>query len=78
MIEHLHRIIRITLPNLAVSAMSPPNKAARVQVDRLDLEGKSDKERIQMALKVITLNGFNENGWPWLSIQEAALTFQVK
>lgn len=78
MIEHLHRIIRITLPNLAVSAMSPPNKAARVQVDPLDLEGKSDEERIQMALKAITRNGFKENGRPWLSIREAALTFQVK
>ena len=78
MIEHLHRIIRITLPDLAVSAMSPPNKAARVQVDPLDLEGKSGKEHIQMALKAITHNGFKENGQPWLSIREVALTFQVK
>ena len=46
MIEHLHRIIRITLPDLAVSAMSPPNKAAHIQVDPLDLEGKSDEECI--------------------------------
>ena len=68
MIEHLHRINHIMLPDLAVSAMSPPNKAAHVQVDPLDLEGKSDKERIQMALKAITCNGFKENGQPWLSI----------
>ena len=74
----MHHIICIALHNLTVSAMSPPNKAARVQVDPLDLKGKSDEEYIQMALKAITCNGFKENGWPWLSIQEAALTFQVK
>ena len=64
MIEQLHHIIFIVLPNLAVSAMSPPNKAAHIQVDPLDLEGKSDEEHIQMALKAITCNGFKENGQP--------------
>ena len=44
--------------------MSPPNKGACIQVDPLDLKGKSDEEHIQMALKAITHNGFKENGWP--------------
>ena len=56
--------------------MSPPH-AAHIQVDPLDLKGKSNEEHIQMALKTITHKGFKENSWLWLSVWEAALTFRL-
>ena len=48
-----------------------------IQVDPLDLEGENDKECVQLALQAVTRNGFKENGWPWLSLCEAAKCFQV-
>ena len=49
----------------------------RVQVDPLDLESKTDEERIQLALDAITRNGFKANGRPWVSLHEAAGCFNV-
>ena len=43
-----------------------------IQVDPLNLEGENDKEHIQLALQAVTRNGFKGNGWPWLSLREAA------
>ena len=48
-----------------------------IQVDPLDLEGKDVEERIQLALQAVTRNRFKENGWPWLSLREAAKCFEV-
>ena len=48
-----------------------------VQVDPLDLEGKSNEERIHMAISAIKRNGFKANGNPTYSFREAAQTFRV-
>lgn len=48
-----------------------------IQVDPLDIEGKSVEERIQLALDAVAVNGFKPNGRPWLSLREAAQTYQV-
>jgi hypothetical protein len=49
----------------------------RIQVDPLDLEGKTDEQRIQLALDAVAKNGFKANGRPWLSLREAATCFNV-
>lgn len=49
----------------------------RVQVDPLDLESKTDEERIQLALDAVARNGFKANGRLWLSLREAAGCFNV-
>src|SRR4051794_34678164 len=54
-----------------------PPRAPLVEIDPLDLEGKTSKERIQLALKAIFRNGLKPNGRPVLSIREAASTFKV-
>ena len=56
--------------------MSPP-KEPRIQVDPLDIENKSVEERVQLALAAIACNGFRPNGWPWLSLQEAAKEYGI-
>jgi hypothetical protein len=53
-------------------------KAPRIQVDPLDIENKTDEERIQLALEAVKINGFRPNGRPWLSLREAASSFNVK
>lgn len=57
----------------------PPKKAKEslIEVDPLDLEGKTDEERIRLALAAVTRNGFRANGRLWLSLREAANIFDV-
>lgn len=52
-------------------------KDPKIQVDPLDLENKTHDERIQLALDAITRNGFKANGRTWLSLREAARTYDV-
>lgn len=67
-----------TYPTIATSSTTiMPVQEPRIQVDSLDLEDKSDEERVQMALQAIARNGFKQNGRPWLSLREAALHFKV-
>lgn len=55
----------------------PRSRESRIQVDPLDIEAKSDEERIQLALNAIVINGYRTNGKPWLSLREAATAFRV-
>lgn len=41
------------------------------------IEEKSVEEHLQLALDAIAVNGFKPNGRPWLSLREAARTYQV-
>ena len=55
----------------------PKPSTPQIQVDPLDLEGKTQEDRVQLALAAITRNGFKGNGRPWLSLREAARLFGV-
>lgn len=57
--------------------MPKPCTNPRIQVDPLDLEEKSVDERIELALRAVTINGFKPNGRPWLSLREAASAYGV-
>lgn len=52
-------------------------KESRIQVDPLDIEAKSDEERLQLAIDAVKINGVKQNGRPWLSFREAAKAFNV-
>ena len=49
----------------------------QAQVDPLDLESKTDEERIQLAPDAIARNGFKANGQPWVSLHKAAGCFNI-
>jgi len=72
------KIESLTHLHLVLVATMPTQKTGRIQVDPLDLEDKPVEERIQLALKAVTINGFRPNGRPWLSLREAAKAYQVK
>lgn len=59
------------------STMPSTSRNPRIQVDPLDIEGKSEEERVQLALEAVRRNGFRPNGRPWLSLREAASAFNV-
>jgi hypothetical protein len=53
-------------------------KAPHIQVDPLNIENKTDKKWIQLALEAVRINGFWPNRQSWLSLCEAASSFNVK
>jgi 3-methyladenine DNA glycosylase AlkC len=59
--------------------MAPPRhtKEPLVIVDALDLEGKSQEERLQMAMSAINRNGLKPSGNPVYPFREAADAFSV-
>lgn len=52
-------------------------KNSRIEVDPLDLEGKTTDQCIALALEAVTVNGFRPNGRPWLSLCEAAAAYNI-
>ena len=75
--ESIQKYFRLTQTKIHYPPAMSPHKEPCIQVNPLDIENKSVKEHVQLALAAIACNGFHPNGQPWLPLWEAAKEYRI-